>query len=147
MSNLWAALLLMFLSGCANLADSARAGIGIDAATSAVALSGEAVEVNPLIASPAALAGSVAIRLVLTEYVDKLPEPERTNYLSALSSLWLGTSAANLVVLVLASNPAGLIIGLLTGLAWWSETEEDRDIAKGKAMEINTLGYYLQATP
>jgi len=123
-------LLLALLCGCANLRDTTHAATALDATTTAIGVtSGLAVEANPLISNPAIFAGVMLTRVLATEYVDTLPEPARTTYLSGMSSVWLGAGISNVMILLLASNPIGLAFGAMTGLGWWASTAERREFA------------------
>ena len=129
-------LCLLLLTSCANLKDSAYTATATDAATSAIGVySGLAVEVNPLLASPAAFVAVMVARIAGTEYVDKMPEPSRTEYLSAMNSVWWGFGASNIAVLLFASNPIGAGVGLMTAAMWWVSTEGQRAFAEICAAE------------
>ena len=122
--------LVILLAGCANLRESTHLATAADATTTAIGVtSGLAVEANPLISSPAVFAGVMLTRIVATEYVNSLPEPGRTTYLSAMSSIWWGAGISNLLIIMLASNPAGLAFGALAGLGIWQSTEQQREFA------------------
>ena len=59
------AVLLALLCGCSSLRDSAHGATALDAVTTAAGVaSGTAVEVNPLIGSPAAFAGIMLARVI-----------------------------------------------------------------------------------
>lgn len=126
--KLFAALLLVLaLTGCANLRQSAHVATGVDAATTAYGVSaGVASELNPLISNPAAFAALMLARVGLTEYVNTTPEPQRTANLGALNSVWWGVSISNFVILALHSTPLGLVIGAGSGWYIWNSTEERR---------------------
>jgi len=129
--------LAILLAGCANLRDSTHAATALDATTTAIGVSsGLAVEANPLISSPAMFAGLMLTRVLATEYVDTLPEPARTTYLSGMSSVWLGAGISNVMILLLASNPIGLAFGAMAGLGWWASTEQQRTFAEICAHEM-----------
>lgn len=122
--------LVLLLTGCANLRDSTHLATAVDGATTVIGVtSGVAVEANPLIGNPATFAGILLARVVATEYVNTLPEPARTTYLSAMSSIWWGAGISNVMILLLASNPIGLAFGAMTGLGWWASTAERREFA------------------
>ena len=130
MKALAALLLLALLCGCSSLKDTTHATTALDATTTAIGVSsGIAVEANPMISSPAVFAGLMLTRVLATEYVDTLPEPARTTYLSGMSSVWLGAGISNVMILLLASNPIGLAFGAMTGLGWWASTAERREFA------------------
>lgn len=123
-------VIVILLAGCANLRESTHLATAADATTTAIGVtSGIAVEANPLISSPAMFAGLMLTRVLATEYVDTLPEPARTTYLSGMSSVWLGAGISNVMILLLASNPIGLAFGAMTGLGWWASTAERREFA------------------
>ena len=134
--------LLLALGGCAsNLKQSAQASVAADAVTTVAGVaSGLAVEANPLIASPAGLLASVALRLVVINEIDKLPETERVSALAKFNSFTWGIAASNLAIIAAASNPVGLIVGGIVGLAVWKSTEDERLFAQSCA-------YFRQATP
>jgi len=122
--------IVILLAGCANLRESTHLATAADATTTAIGVtSGLAVEANPLISSPAVFAGVMLTRIVATEYVNTLPEPGRTTYLSAMSSIWWGAGISNVMILLLASNPIGLAFGAMAGLGWWASTAERREFA------------------
>jgi len=128
--------IVILLAGCANLRESTHLATAADATTTAIGVtSGLAVEANPLISSPAVFAGVMLTRIVATEYVNSLPEPGRTTYLSAMSSIWWGAGISNVMILLLASNPIGLAFGAMTGLGWWASTEQQRTFAEICARE------------
>lgn len=122
--------LLLTLGGCANLKQSAQAAVAADATTTVIGVaSGLAVEVNPLIASPAGLVASIGLRLLIINEIDKLPETEKVAALARFSALTWGIAASNLAILASAANPIGLIIGLITGYSVWVSTEDERYFA------------------
>jgi hypothetical protein len=85
------AVLLALLCGCSSLRDSAHGATALDAATTAAGVaSGAAVEVNPLIGSPAAFAGIMLARVIGVEVADGMDEPARTQTLAGLNSIWWG---------------------------------------------------------
>jgi len=132
-----AALLLAMLCGCTSLRDTTHAATALDATTTAIGVSsGLAVEANPLISSPAIFVGVMLTRVLATEYVNTLPEPARTTYLSGMSSVWLGAGISNMMILLLASNPVGLVFGGMAGLGWWASTEQQREFAEICAHEM-----------
>ena len=125
------AVLLALLCGCSSLRDTTHATTALDASTTVIGVSsGLAVEANPLISNPAIFAGLMLTRVAMTEYVNTLPEPQRTTYLSGMSSVWLGAGISNLMILMLASNPAGLVFGAMAGLGWWASTADRREFAQ-----------------
>lgn len=127
---------LILLTGCSSLRDSAHGATALDAATTAAGVaSGAAVEVNPLIGSPAAFAGIMLARVIGVEMADRLDEPGRTSTLAALNSLWWGAGVSNVLVLLAASNPVGLIAGAMAGLGGWSSTADQRAFAEICARE------------
>lgn len=124
-------IVLALLTGCASLRDSAQASIAADTATSAVGVgSGLALEANPLITSPGALAGSVVLRVAAVEWINTTqPEPVRTEALAAVNSVWWGVVVSNTLVLIAAANPVSLVAGLMVGLGLWKSTEMRREFA------------------
>jgi len=129
--------LAILLAGCANLRESTHLATAADATTTAIGVtSGLAVEANPLVSSPASFAAIMLTRVVATEYVNTLPEPGRTTYLSGMSSVWLGAGISNVMILLLASNPIGLAFGAMAGLGWWASTEQQRTFAEICAHEM-----------
>lgn len=132
-------VLLLALCGCANLKDTTHAATALDASTTVIGVSsGLAVEANPLISSPAIFVGLMLARVLATEHVNGLSEPQRTQYLSGMSSVWLGAGISNLMILLLASNPVGLSFGALVGLGWWESTGQQREFAEICAAERAT---------
>ena len=129
--------LAVLLSGCASLKDTTHAATALDATTTVIGVtSGLAVEANPLISSPAMFAGLMLTRVLATEYVNTLPEPQRTGWLAGMSSIWLGAGISNLLIILLASNPVGLVFGGMAGLGWWASTEQQREFAEICAHEM-----------
>ena len=125
------ALLLALLCGCTSIRDTTHAATALDATTTVIGVSsGLAVEANPLISSPAMFAGLMLTRVLATEYVNTLPEPQRTGWLAGMSSVWLGAGISNVMILLLASNPIGLAFGAMAGLGWWASTEQQREFAE-----------------
>jgi hypothetical protein len=130
------AVLLALLCGCSSLRESTHAATALDASTTVIGVtSGLAVEANPLVGSPAVFVGLMLSRVLATEYVNSMAEPQRTTYLSAMSSFWWGAGVSNLAILLLASNPAGLIAGAATGLALWARGADERLFAEICAAE------------
>lgn len=128
--------LVLLLTGCANLRDSTHLATTVDATTTVIGVSsGLAVEANPLISNPAIFAGMLLTRVLATEYVNTLPEPARTEYLSGMSSVWLGAGISNILILLLASNPVGLVFGGMAGLGWWASNADRRTFAAMCAQE------------
>ena len=122
--------LALALSGCASLRQSAHTATATDAASTAYAVSsGLGVEANPLMQNPAVAAVMFLARIGITEYVNAMPEPDRTVNLSAINGLWWGVSISNIVVLLAHSTPLGLIIGAGSGWTIWKNTEERREFA------------------
>ena len=131
-----AALVLCLLCGCTSLRESAHGATALDAATTAAGVaSGVAVEANPLIGSPIAFAGVMLARVIGVEVADKLDEPQRTQTLAGLNSLWWGVGVSNVLVLLAASNPVGLIAGAMAGLGWWASTADQREFSSLCASE------------
>ena len=125
---------LVTLSGCANLKQSAQSSVAADAATTVVGVaSGIAVEANPLIAGPAGLLVSVGARLLVLNEIEKLPEPDKTRALAQFNALTWGIAASNLAIIAAASNPIGLIAGLVAGYSVWKSTEDERLFAQSCA--------------
>lgn len=126
-----AALALSLLTGCAGqLRQSAHGAIAADAATTIVGVgSGLAQESNPLISSPGALLASVILRAGAVEYINTLPEPQRTTGLSAFNGLTWGVVASNLVTMALHSTPVGLAAGVAVGWQIWRSTADERVFA------------------
>ena len=126
-----AVLVLLLLTGCSSLRESAHGATAADAATTAVGVgTGLATEVNPLIGTPMALAGVMLARLAAVEVINAhMDEPHRTEVLASLSSLWWGMSVSNLIVLLTASTPVGLATGAMVGLALWQSTALEREFA------------------
>lgn len=133
--SLWIVLfVLVTLSGCANLKQSAQASVAADATTTVIGVaSGVAAEANPLIASPAGLIASVGLRLLVINEIEKLPETQRVKPMAQLNSLTWGIAASNLAIIATASNPVGLIAGLIVGYSTWQSTEDERLFAEACA--------------
>ena len=126
----------ILLTGCANLRDTTHAATALDSTTTVIGVSsGLAVEANPLISNPAIFAGLMLTRVLATEYVNTLPEPQRTEYLSGMSSVWLGAGISNLLIILAASNPIGWAFGGMAGLGWWHSTAMQREFAQICAAE------------
>ena len=93
------AVLLCLLCGCSSLRESAHGATALDAASTAIGIgSGAAVEVNPLIGSPAAFAGIILARLIGVEVADGMDEPARTQTLAGLNSIWWGVGISNVLI-------------------------------------------------
>lgn len=123
-------------TGCTSLRESAHGATAMDAASTIAGItSGAAIEANPLIASPAVFAGLMLARVVGVELADKLDEPQRTQTLSGLNSIWWGVGISNVLVILAASNPVGLAFGAMAGLGWRHSTEHQRQFAEVCAME------------
>ena len=130
------AVLLCLLCGCSSLRESAHGATALDAATTAAGVaSGAAVEVNPLIGSPAAFAGIMLARVIGVEVADGMDEPARTQTLAGLNSIWWGVGISNVLILISASNPLGFIAGAMVGLGWWQSTADQRAFAEVCARE------------
>ena len=128
---LCAILSVSLLTGCAGqLRQSAYGAVTADAITTLAGVaSGAAQEGNPLITSPAGLLASVALRIGAVEYINTLPEPQRTENLSVINSITWGAAASNLTILAMHSNPAGIVAGLAVGWRVWQSTAEERAFA------------------
>jgi hypothetical protein len=88
-----------------------------DSVTTYVALSGNAVEKNPLVnTSPAGLLAVLAVKMGVTYYFDKQPEPVRAQGLKTMAGIWGGVNVNNLLVIAGASNPVSLIGGIIAGV-------------------------------
>lgn len=130
------AVLLALLCGCSSLRESAHGATALDAASTAIGIgSGAAVEVNPLIGSPAAFAGIMLARVIGVEIADGMDEPARTQTLAGLNSIWWGVGISNVLILISASNPVGLVSGAMAGLGWWASTADQRAFAEVCARE------------
>lgn len=130
-------LLSITLSGCSNLHLKAHAATAMDAGSTTVGLlTQSAIEANPIVRnSPRAFAFMIAGRIVGIEYVNKLNEPQRTNNLSLLNSIWWGVDANNLILLLTHSGPLSVISGLLVGLSLWEYDREEREFMQICATE------------
>lgn len=128
--------LLIALAGCGTVQEQAHTATALDAATTAAGvLSGIAYEGNPLTASPAAFAGVMIARVVGVEIADQLPEPQRTEVLTGWSSIWWGAGISNLLILLAAPTPVGLVTGAMFGFGWWQSKEQEREFAAWCAWE------------
>ena len=140
MKSLYAALLAL-LCGCSSLRESAHGATALDAASTAIGIgSGAAVEVNPLIGSPAAFAGIMLARVIGVEIADGMDEPARTQTLAGLNSIWWGAGVSNVLIILAASSPVGWAFGAMAGLGWWASTENQRLFAQACAQERERLG-------
>ena len=136
MKALAVVVLLALLTGCSSLKESAHTATAVDAASTAFGVSsGLVAEANPLIGSPAAFAGVMLARVVGTELVGKMDEPQRTEILTTLNSVWWGVSVSNILILLTASNPVGFVTGAMVALGWWVSTDEQRRFAEICAAE------------
>ena len=133
--------LALALCGCTSLRESAHGATAFDATTTAIGVgSGIAVEANPLIVSPLAFAGVMLARVVGVEVVNQWDEPQRTQSLSVLNSVWWGVGISNALIILAASNPVGWAFGAMAGLGWWASTENQRLFAQACAQERERLG-------
>ena len=124
------------LAACGTTREQAHQATALDAATTAIGVGGGiATEANPLIGSPLAFAGVMAARVIGVELANQMDEPARTQTLTGLSSIWWGAGISNVMILLLASNPAGFAFGAMTGLGWWASTAERRLFARMCAAE------------
>lgn len=129
-------LTLAMLAGCTSLRESAHRATALDAATTAAGVaSGVVVEANPLIGSPMAFAGVMLARVIGVELADKLDEPQRTQTLAGLNSVWWGVGVSNVLILITAANPVGLMAGAMAGVGWWASTGDQRAFAEICARE------------
>lgn len=140
MKRLLILLCIVVLTGCAiPLRDAAHTAIAADAATTAIGISsGVAHEANPLLGSPAAIVASIGLRIWLVEYVNKFPEPQRTEWLSKINGAWWGVVISNIMVLASASNPISFAVGILSGWAVYKNALERAElgIVENRASEI-----------
>jgi len=128
--------LLIALSGCGTVREQAHQATALDAATTAAGVaSGAAIEANPLIGSPAAFAGIMLARVIGVEVADGMDEPARTQTLAGLNSIWWGVGISNVLILITAANPVGLMAGAMAGLGWWVSTADQRAFAEVCARE------------
>lgn len=144
------AVLLAMLCGCTSLRESAHGATALDAATTAVGIgSGVAVEANPLIGSPMAFGAILVARVVGVEVVNGWDEPQRTQALSGLNSLWWGVGIGNVLIILAGSNPVGLMAGAMAGLGWWASTSDQRAFAEICARErlVNPRLKCIYTTP
>ena len=136
MRRLLALALLALLTGCGTPRETAHQATALDAATTAIGVgSGIAAEANPLIGSPLAFAGVMVARVIGVELANQMDEPQRTQTLSGLNSIWWGVGISNVLVILAASNPVGLAFGAMAGLGWRHSTEHQRQFAEVCAME------------
>ncbi len=128
--------LLIALSGCGTVREQAHQATALDAATTAAGVStGFAIEANPILGSPSTMAGAFLLRVVSVEYANTLPEPGRTEVLTGWSSMWWGVGISNLLVLLAAPTPVGLVTGAMFAAGWWKSTEMERQFAAVCAQE------------
>lgn len=117
--------------GCANLKDTTHIATGVDAGSTVIGVtSGLAVEANPLIANPAIFVGVMLARVLATEKINAMPEPQRTEYLSMMSSIWIGPGVGNFLYAIGATGPIGIAAGAMVGLGWWASTADRRAFAE-----------------
>ena len=122
--------LLIALAGCGTVREQAHTATALDAATTAAGvLSGSAIEANPLIGSPAAFAGLMLARTVGVEIANQMPEPQRTELLTGWSSIWWGAGISNVLVLLAAPGPVGIVTGAMFAAGWWQSKEMEREFA------------------
>lgn len=143
-------LLTLALCGCTSLRESAHGATAVDGVTTVAGVaSGVAVEANPLIGSPMAFAGVMLARVIGVELADKLDEPQRTQTLAGLNSVWWGVGVSNVLILISASNPVGLAAGAMAGLGWWASTGDQRAFAEicARERQVNPRLKCIYTTP
>ena len=80
--------------------------------------------------------GHVGLAWVVgVEVANGMDEPARTQTLAGLNSIWWGVGISNVLILISASNPVGLIAGAMAGLGWWASTVDQRAFAEVCARE------------
>lgn len=110
-----------------------------DGVTTALALAGGAVEMNPLVpTSPLGLVGLTGAKVLLVKYAETLPEEDKRTVMKSTSGLWGGAAMNNLMVLLGAPPPVPLFAGAIMGVLAWRHAEktyaeEDRIAALRKA--------------
>ncbi len=129
-------LVTCFLLGCGTTKNQAHQATAVDAATTAIGVSsGIATEVNPLISSAPVFLGLMATRVVGVELINKLDEPQRTDTLTSFNSIWWGVNISNILVLLAAPTPVGLVAGAMVGVGLWNSSSMEREFAAICAQE------------
>jgi hypothetical protein len=125
-------LALLILMGSTARADAAGAyGAGVaDCLTTGIGLSIGFVEFNPL--GPVI---ACAMKPLVIEIADDLPEPSRTNTLTATQAVWTGAAFNNLALIVakvlgVSAGPAAPLIGLVAAWHVWASTADEREFAR-----------------
>ena len=100
--------------------NSAMYAAAADTASTAVSLAKGLVELNPL-----GLVGTMVMKVATITYINKLPEEDRAQPYSAVSSFWGGATANNLCWLT-GAGPLCFVLGIATGIYLWNNGEEER---------------------
>ena len=122
-----ALLLALCLTGCATTQDARHAQMAslADAGTTAGAIAYGATEANPLLSgSPAGIAGTLAIKLGMVAAADRFEPATRATILRSNTALWSGAAFNNLALLVGASGPFAVVVGIGAGVAVWAKGGE-----------------------
>lgn len=115
-----AVLALAAATAWADQEDQAIAGGIADMATTAVALGQGGGALNPL--GPV---GALALKLATYVGIRQLPQEDQPPMFSTLSATGWGATAGNLCILA-GGPPACLVVGLVTGLAVFAQSAEER---------------------
>ena len=106
-----------------------------DGISTGLALSGGAMEMNPLIStSPLGLIALTGAKIGLVKFADRLPEPQKRLVIKTSSSVWGGAAVNNLMVWAAAPTPVAIAAGVVAGVLWWRHSTRvyeraDREIA------------------
>lgn len=144
MKTLTALLLVLALSGCSHLRETAHLATAADGVTTAVGIAaGAAKEANPLINSVGAGVALVGVRIAATEIANRQDEPTRTNALATTNAITWGVVANNIAVIASKWAPwitshFAIATGLGFGYLVWEATEETRTLAAHCAMHKET---------
>lgn len=118
-----ALVLCAALAGCASTQDARHAQMAslADAGTTAGAIAvGAGVEANPLLSgSPAGIVGVLGAKLAMVRYAETLEPETRATVLRTNTALWSGAAFNNLALLIGASGPGAIVIGLGAGIIVW----------------------------
>jgi len=127
MKRLLLLICIVSLTGCAiPLREAAHTSTVADVTTTVIGISsGAAYEANPIASSPAAALVLIGARIWLVEYVNKMQEPQRTEWLSKINGVWWGVVISNVMVLASMSNPISLLTGVLGGWAVYENAKEN----------------------
>ena len=118
-------LMSLLLTSCAHIRDNTTAvnGAIADTATTVIGIKKYSmVETNPIGFPATILLKATAVIYIKTNPND-LTDQELKELDHLSGSLWLGAAANNIAIIVGASNPLGLFLGLTTGIALYLNKE------------------------